>query len=113
MKIEMTKYQMTIKRFEQNHFVFCSLAFLVRTPNPPVVGTRSEKKWDYVGKIPKWRPPPLPSPLLSKKKLGLFFILEPQEHFWSSPKNHNFWVVNVDGVRHQEVGLGQTSPPPV
>ena len=24
-----------------------------------------------------------------QKKLGSFFILEPQEHFWSSPKNHN------------------------
>ena len=29
-------------------------------------------------------------PLLSKKKLCLFFILGPQEHFWSSPKNHHF-----------------------
>ena len=63
------------------------------------------KKQDYVGKIPKWRalPPPLPppqfgKPLLSKKKLVFFFILEPQEHFWSSPKNHNFWVVNVDSL---------------
>ena len=64
-------------------------------------------------KFPGGGPAPLPpvweTPV---KKLGLFFILEPQEHFWSSPKNHNFWVVNVDGVRHQEVGLGQTSPPP-
>ena len=67
------------------------------------------------GKFPSGGPPPPPvweTPVI-KKKLGLFFILEPQEHFWSSPKNHNFWVVNVDGVRHQEVGLGQTSPPPV
>ena len=44
--------------------------------------------------------PPLPSlgnPCYQKKKeLGLFFILEPQEHFWSSPKSHNFWVENVD-----------------
>ena len=38
--------------------------------------------------------PPLPvweTPVIKKKKLGLFFILEPQEHFWSSPKNYNFW----------------------
>ena len=39
------------------------------------------------------RPLPSPPPSLGnpcyKKKLGLFFILEPQEHFWSSPKNHN------------------------
>ena len=34
-------------------------------------------------------PPQFGKPLLSKKKLGLFFILEPQEPFWSSPKNHN------------------------
>ena len=57
-------------------------------------GRRQKKKRDYVGKIPKGRtpppPPPFGKPLLSKKKLGLFFILEPQEHFWSSPKNHNF-----------------------
>ena len=103
------------------------------------LGTRSEKKRDYVGKIPKWRTPPpslvqkfelghiytsinhvhfmvvvrrkkmglcgnslvadLPpqfgKPLLSKKKLGLFFILEPQEHFWSSPKNHNYKIILI------------------
>ena len=47
---------------------------------------------DYVGKISKWRTP-LPqvweTPVI-KKKLSLFFTLEPQEHVWSSPKNHNF-----------------------
>ena len=52
------------------------------------------EKRDYVGKIPKWRtPPPPPSlgnPCYQKKKLGLFFILGPQEQFWSSPKNHHF-----------------------
>ena len=48
------------------------------------LGTRSEKKSGG---------PPLPSlgnPCYKKKELGLFFILEPQEHFWSSPKNHHF-----------------------
>ena len=59
------------------------------------LGTLSEKKRDYVGKIPKWRTPSPPSPSLGnpcyqKKKLGLFFILGPQKHFWSSPKNHHF-----------------------
>ena len=56
------------------------------------LGTPSEKKRDYVGKIPKWRTPPpsLGNPCYQKKKLGLFFILGPQEHFWSSPKNHHF-----------------------
>ena len=54
-----------------------------------------EKKRDYVGKIPKRRTPPthppsLGNPCYQKKKLGLFFILGPQEHFWSSPKNHHF-----------------------
>ena len=38
-----------------------------------------------------WGKFPSGGPLLSKKKkLGLFFILGPQEHFWSSPKNHHF-----------------------
>ena len=42
-------------------------------------------------KFPSGGPPPqFGKPLLSKKKLGLFFILGPQEHFWSSPKNHHF-----------------------
>ena len=59
-------------------------------------GRRQKKKRDYVGKIPKWRTPRPPlslgNPCYQKKKLGSFFILEPQEHFWSSPKNHNFLV---------------------
>ena len=50
------------------------------------------KKQDYVGKIPKWRTPlpPVWKTHVIKKKLGLFFILGPQEHFWSSPKNYHF-----------------------
>ena len=42
-------------------------------------------------KFPSGGPPPPPprlgNPCYQKIKLGLFFILEPQEHFWSSPKN--------------------------
>ena len=34
--------------------------------------------------------PSLGNPCYQKKKLGLFSILGPQEHFWSSPKNHHF-----------------------
>ena len=61
------------------------------SPDGEHLGKWSEKKRDYVGKIPKWQTPlQFGKPLLSKKKLGLFFILKPQEHFWSSPKNHNF-----------------------
>ena len=58
-----------------------------------MVIVRRRKKRDYVGKIPRWRTPPSPpvweTPVI-KKKLGLFFILQPQQHFWSSPGNHNF-----------------------
>ena len=45
-----------------------------------MVVVRRRKKTDYVG---------LGNPVI-KKKLGLFFNLDPQEHFWSSPKDHNF-----------------------
>ena len=45
------------------------------------------------GKFPRGGPPP-PPPVLEthfiKKKLDLFFILEPQEYFWSSPKKSQF-----------------------
>ena len=59
------------------------------------LGTRSERKTGLCGKNSQAADPPHPppqfgKPLLSKKKLGLFFILGPQEHFWSSPKNHHF-----------------------
>ena len=57
----------------------------------PLWCSQREKR-DYVGKVPKRRTPPAPvweTPVI-KKKLGLFFILGPQEHFWSSPKNHHF-----------------------
>ena len=62
--------------------------------NSYISGTkeRNQKKRDYVGKIPKWPTPPssLGNPCYQKKKLGLFFILGHQKHFWSSPKNHHF-----------------------
>ena len=47
-------------------------------------GRRQKKKRDYVGKIPKWRPPPPPPRLGNpcyQKKVGFIYILEPQEHF--------------------------------
>ena len=58
-----------------------------------ILGTLSEKNGIMWGKFPSGGPPPPPQfgkPLLSKKKLGLFLILGPQEHFWFSPKNHHF-----------------------
>ena len=51
------------------------------------------KKTGLCGKNSQVADPPPPQfgkPLLSKKKLGLFCILGPQGHFWSSPKNHHF-----------------------
>ena len=45
-------------------------------------GRYQRKKRDYVGKIPKRRtPPPVWETPVIKKKLGLFFILGPQEIF--------------------------------
>ena len=62
--------------------------------NEELLGTWSEKKRDFVGKFPSGGLPHLPPPVwetpVIKKKLGLFFILGPQEHFWSSPKNQHF-----------------------
>ena len=37
-------------------------------------------------KFPSGGPPQVWETPVIKKKLGLFFILGPQEHFWSSPK---------------------------
>ena len=52
------------------------------------IGEKNGIMWE---KFPSGGPPPqFGKPLLSKKKLGLFFILGPQEHFWSSPKIHHF-----------------------
>ena len=49
-----------------------------------------KKKRDFLGIFPKCRtPPPSPpfgNPCFQKKKFGLFCILGPQEHFWSSQK---------------------------
>ena len=58
-----------------------------------VLGLPSEKKTGLCGKnsqVADPHPPSLGNPCYQKKKLGLFFILGPQEHFWSSPKNHHF-----------------------
>ena len=53
-------------------------------------GTRTERKTGLCGKNSQAADPPHPpslgNPCYQKKKLGLFFILGPQEHFWSSPK---------------------------
>ena len=50
-------------------------------------GTPSKKKRDYLGIFPKCRPPPpFGNPCFQKKKYGLFCILGPLEHFWSSSK---------------------------
>ena len=36
-------------------------------------------------------PPSLRTPCYAQTNYGLFFIIGPnKEHFWSSPKNHNF-----------------------
>ena len=59
------------------------------------LGTLSERKTGLCGKNSQTSDPLPPPPqfgnaLFSKKKGGLFFVLGPKEHFWSSPKNHNF-----------------------
>ena len=46
---------------------------------------RSQKKTGLYGKNSQVADPVWELPVI--KKMGLFFILEPQEHFWSSPKN--------------------------
>ena len=48
-----------------------------------------KKRRDFLGIFPKCRtppPPPLLGTLFPKKKYGLFCILGPLEHFWSSSK---------------------------
>ena len=60
-----------------------------------LLGTWSEKERDYVGKIPKWQTPlQFGKPLLSKKKLGLFFIWEPHGLPSGSPTSESptWWV---------------------
>ena len=59
------------------------------------------------GKFPSGGPPPpvWETPVI-KKKLGLFFILEPQEHLWSSPKNHN-------SAPEKTIAFGIGGPPPL
>ena len=58
----------------------------------PIRNVLQEKNGIMWEKFPSGGPPPpqFGKPLLWKTKLGLFFILGPQEHFWSSPKNHHF-----------------------
>ena len=64
--------------------VSCKLLLLVKPPPltknhfaKKTLGTLSEKNGIMWEKFPSGGPPP---PLLSKKKLGLFFTLGPQEH---------------------------------
>ena len=83
----------------------CILDMMIYTPNifhTPLsnkqtnhLGSLSEKKTGLCEKNSQAAdPPPTPpvweTPVIKKKKLGLFFILGPQEHVWSSPKNHHF-----------------------
>ena len=75
--------------------VYCHLCLIASATDVSLLCRYQRKKRDYVGKIPKRRPPPthppsLGNPCYQKKKLGLFVILGPQEHFWSSAKNHHF-----------------------
>ena len=56
-----------------------------------VLGSLSEKKTGLCGKNSQTADP---APSLGnpcyQKKVGFIFHLGPQEHFWSSPKNHHF-----------------------
>ena len=79
---------LTVTTLAGNRAIFCVLHFAVRD----VI----RKKTGLCGKSSQAADPPHPpppvweTPVIKKKKLGLFFILGPQEHFWSSPKNHHF-----------------------
>ena len=73
-------------------------------------GRCPKKKRGFLGIFPKGRPPPpLPpfwEPLFPKKKCGLFCVLGPQEHFWSSSKCSLFG--NYSDIYFWE----QVTPPP-
>ena len=56
------------------------------------LGSSSEKKRDYVGKIPKWQipPPHFGKPLLSKKKVGFIFHFRNSRTFLVFTKKSQF-----------------------
>ena len=69
------------------------------------LGTRSEKKWDYMGKIPKWQAPPPPvweTPVI-KKKVGFIFHFRTSGTFLVFTKKSPFWVIDWNYV----VGIGE------
>ena len=60
------------------------------------LGTLSEKKRDYVGKIPKWRtplPPVWETPVI-KKKVGFIFHFRTSGTFLVFTKKSPFWVID-------------------
>ena len=72
-----------------------------------VLGTLSEKKRDYVGKIPKGGPPPPPPPVwetpVIKKKVGFIFHFRTSGTFLVFTKKSPFWVIDWNYV----VGIGE------
>ena len=73
------------------------------------LGSLSEKKQDYVGKIPRWQtsPPRLGNPCYQKKSWVYFSFYNLSNIFGLHQKITILNKLN----RHQEVGLGQTPPP--